>query len=446
MTTDAASPLPVRNILKNRYFLLLWMAQAVTQVAQNAVGFVVMVIVQDHTHSTTQTSCAVLSFITPSVLFGILAGVLVDRADKRMVLVATNLLRAGAVLGYFFTDGAFALFFLVTFIFSTISQFFGPAEIAAIPMLVRRDQLITANSLFQLTVSVSQLLGFVLLAPLVIKFFGTQAFGVRVFFSIIAAIYVLAALMVWFLPPDREKPKPLTGEEGSTLVRGVLEEIGQGWRIITGDRATWTSVLQLTLMSTLLMALAPLATAFAESVIRVRPEDAAYILAPAGLGVLVGTLAMPGLARRFAKGTLINLGLVSMGLGLMALAAVKTGGSYLLYNVVGRIMDTAGLHQAVGLVPIVMVLAFLLGLEFASVNIPAQTVLQERCPPSFRGRIFAVWFVLSNVASILPLIFIGAVADLIGVNKVILLIGVGIMLFGLASVRHDVEERIRAVG
>ena len=58
-----------------------------------------------------------------------------------------------------------------------------------------------------------------------------------------------------------------------------------------------------------------------------------------------------------------------------------------------------------------MVLAFFLGIAFALVNIPAQTTLQERCPSSFRGRIFAVQFTLSSAVSIIPLLFVGGIAD-----------------------------------
>src|SRR5437899_5597137 len=81
------------SIWHNRDFLLLWLAQAISQTAQNAIWYGIVVLVQQRSHSSTQLSLAVLTLIIPSVIFGVLAGVYVDRWDKRRVLIATNLIR-----------------------------------------------------------------------------------------------------------------------------------------------------------------------------------------------------------------------------------------------------------------------------------------------------------------------------------------------------------------
>ena len=83
----------VGSIWSNRNFLLLWLAQAISQTAQNAIWFGIVVLVQQRSHSSTLLSVAVLTLIIPSVIFGVLAGVYVDRWDKRLVLIATNLIR-----------------------------------------------------------------------------------------------------------------------------------------------------------------------------------------------------------------------------------------------------------------------------------------------------------------------------------------------------------------
>ena len=74
---------PVVPIYRNRHFMFLWMAQAISQIAQNAINFGLLVLVQERTNSTTHMAVAVLSFILPGVIFGILAGVVVDRAEKK---------------------------------------------------------------------------------------------------------------------------------------------------------------------------------------------------------------------------------------------------------------------------------------------------------------------------------------------------------------------------
>src|SRR6185436_7051900 len=116
------------SVWRNRHFLLLWLAQAISQTAQNAIWYGIVVLVQQRSHSSTLLSVAVLTLIIPSVIFGVLAGVYVDRWDKRVVLIATNVLRGGVAFAYglfgVFPDLPLSLLFAINFLFSTIGQFF----------------------------------------------------------------------------------------------------------------------------------------------------------------------------------------------------------------------------------------------------------------------------------------------------------------------------------
>jgi MFS family permease len=421
-----------QSIFRNRHFMYLWMAQAISQIAQNAINFGLLVMVQERTNSTTHMAVAVLSFILPGVLFGILAGVYVDRAQKKTALIVTNVLRAVVVLGYLIFDQNLGLIYVVTFVFSIISQFFARAEAAAIPMLVPKNQLISANSLFNITFNVAQLIGMVLVAPLVIKLFGTG-----VLFGSIAVLYVVAALLVSRLPSDKREAVLPSAEESQRLVTGVWREVKDGWSILTADVVTTLAMVHLTLASTMMPLVAVLGPNFVVNVLRMRSEDVAYVFLPAGIGMLSGTVLTTRLAGRFGKSVLVDAGLALMAVALFGIAGAKVGGNYLVYNILGRYVDVN--HLPLGLplelLPVVMALAFFLGIAFALVNISAQTTLQERCPPDFRGRIFAVQFTLSNAVSIIPLLGVGGVADLIGVNKTIALVGVLILAIMGLSIR-----------
>ena len=83
----------------------------------------------------------------------------------------------------------------------------------------------------------------------------------------------------------------------------------------------------------------------------------------------------------------------------------------------------------------VMGLALIAGFGFVAIMVPAQTFLQERAPVELRGRVFAVQLMLSNFASIVPLLLLGGLADVIGVDKTLLLIGVLIAVAGVISVQ-----------
>src|SRR5438132_8032936 len=206
-TVDGRVGLDEKSIWRNREFLLLWLAQAISQTAQNAIWYGIVVLVQRQGHSSTLLSVAVLTLIIPSVIFGVLAGVYVDRWDKRTVLIGTNLIRGTIAFSY----GLFglpqalplSLLFVINFLFSTVGQFFAPAETAMIPTVVARQKLLQANSLFHLTFTASQLGGLVVLGPLLVKVLGVP----WLFFSMAVAIVICGAL-VWPLPSSRGEHDP----------------------------------------------------------------------------------------------------------------------------------------------------------------------------------------------------------------------------------------------
>jgi MFS family permease len=112
----------------------------------------------------------------PAMLLGTVAGVWADRWPKREVMVTSNALRAGLALliPLCLIDGPHWLglswgywaLLLITFCESVLTQFFAPAEQAAIPMLVPQPQLLAANSLYQATSMGATIVGFALGDPI----------------------------------------------------------------------------------------------------------------------------------------------------------------------------------------------------------------------------------------------------------------------------------------
>jgi MFS family permease len=433
--TLTASGLPApESIVRNRNFLALWVAQALTQTAQNAIFYGLIVFIEERSGSSTQTGLLILSTIVPAILFGIAAGVYVDRTSKKNVLIVSNLLRGIAALTYLFFGHTLIVIFIVNFFFSIISQFFGPAEAATIPLLVRRDQLITANGLFNLTFTGSQLAGFVVLGPPLVKIFGSEAL-----FGVVAAAYFVATVLCWLLPvrePARESPT-----RSPRIVEDVLREVQDGVDLLRGDRRVSLSLVHLVMAATLMLVTGMLAPGFVNRVLGIRPEDAVFVLAPAGVGIALGTVALPRLVQRYFKFDLINVGLVGMAASLVALGFSPYLWSFLTHGV-GFFIRPESLPEVFSLVTMVMVIAFLLGLTFAMVNVPAQTALMENAPAEMRGRLFAVQLVFGSLVSVLPLLFLGQLADQIGISQVVVLIGLAVG--GLAVYSFRQTRQIKA--
>src|SRR3990170_1933149 len=139
------------GLLRNRPFLALWSAQILSMVAANALTSALIVLVAELTRSNTSSSFLILLAVIPAVAFGIFAGVVVDRSDRRLVLIATNALRAVAVVVILIFGEDILTAYVVNFLVASVTVFFVPAEAATIPGIVRKPDLLSANSLFPFT-------------------------------------------------------------------------------------------------------------------------------------------------------------------------------------------------------------------------------------------------------------------------------------------------------
>jgi MFS family permease len=194
------------------------------------------------------------------------------------------------------------------------------------------------------------------------------------------------------------------------------------------------AMVQWTIGAILGLVVATLVPGFAERLLRVRAEDAVFVMAPAGIGMVVGTALLNRWGDRFEKHFLTNVGLFSV-----AVCLGLTGGvAYLVDVLTDRdppLTALAGLGEVSMVVPAVMGLALVAGFGFVAIMVPTQTFLQERAPVELRGRVFAVQLMLSNFASIVPLLLLGGLADVIGVDTTLMLIGVAIAVAGGISLR-----------
>jgi MFS family permease len=365
------------------------------------------------------------------VLFSAVAGVYVDRVDRRLVLIATNVLRGLAIIGLFLVGDHLLLLLLLNLFVSTVTVFFAPAEAAMIPEVVPRRQLLAANGVFTLTLNAAFALGFALLGPLVINIAGPQAV-----ILVVAALYFLAAVFCWTLPPS---PPPIRAagvatavDETQAAMHSTLAQLREGFGIIREYRSIAWSLMYLGITASLVGVLGVLGPDFAQTALGLRPKDTSIIVLPLGGGIVMGILLLNSYGKFLPRRRVIEGGLILLGV-MLALLSIAGPISQLLQRIdqAGELLDLSAITS---LLAIVVVIAFIAGIAYACVAIPAQTQLQEDLPEDVRGRVFGVLNMLVSVSSFLPIIVVGPISDLIGTATVMLVVAIGVLLVGIASV------------
>ena len=420
----------VLAVLKNRNFLLLWLAQVATQIGGNMVVYGLTVLVFSATKSNSAVSLLLLTFLAPAVFFSAVAGVYVDRLDRRIILIVTNLLRAIFFALVFVANGNLAAIFILNIAISTVTTFFAPAEAAMIPELVPRRQLLAANGLFTFTQNVAFALGFALLGPLVVKVAGPE-----VLILTVAILYLVAMVFVITLPSVLPATAGISAglavHDTERAVASVFGELREGLSYIRGHRNITWSLVYLGITASLIGVLGVLGPDFATETLGLAPTDFVVVVLPLGMGIVTGILLLNSYSKYFPRRRLMEGGLVALGLLLRRWPRpVRSPGS----SSGPRPATPLDLSGVVSLLAVVVAIGFLAGIAYALVAIPAQTSLQEDLPEEVRGRVFGVLNMLVSVASFVPIIVVGTISDWVGTTVVIVIVGVSVTIVGVVSV------------
>ena len=414
------------SVFRNRNFVFLWSAQVLSQLASNMVLAALMAVVVGATGSNTANAVLILTFLAPAVVFSALAGVFVERSDARLIMIASNLGRAVGTALFIVVGANVFLILVLNFVISTISAFFGPAELISITRLLERRHLMAANSIFILTVNATFGIGFGLIGPLLLTTLGPNAV-----YIVVAVMFALAALAILPLPAVKPETAPKPFDAGRTLT-AVFGELREGVQFVQRTpRISW-SLRYLGIGASIIGVLGALGPGYATTVLGLSPEDIFFIMGPAGLGAVMGILFLNSFGQYAPKRLLIDVGLLLTALMLLAIALVQPLVSVLSPALQPLEEDLpAFLGALLSVIALVIVIAFGAGIAYALIAIPSQTALQEELPVDVRGRIFGILNTLLSVASFFPVLAAPVIADVLD----IFLPGLGIplVLLGLSA-------------
>jgi MFS family permease len=417
-------------VLKNRNFLTLWGGQVFSQLADKVYLVLMIALIASRFQAEDQTisgwvSSIMIASTIPAVLFGSIAGVYVDRWSKKAVLVTTNILRGCLVLSlplllWITKDWSswnnlpvgFYVLLSITFLVSTLTQFFAPAEQSAIPLIVERKHLLSANSLYTTTMMASVIVGFAVGEPLlaiadhIATHFGWTAIGLGKEL-VVGGSYFIAGLILLRLKIQEKNRYSSTQASSNGSTDGavqeiaaepphVFEDIRDGLRYLGQQHQVRGALIQLVILFSVFAALAVLAVRLAEVIPEIKASQFGFLLAAGGVGMAIGAAFIGYFGQRFSHSQLSLWGSLGMAFSLVGLAFFS--------------------HH---LIPVLLLLV-MLGVFSAIVGVPMQTTIQEQTPEDMRGKVFGLQNNATNIALSLPLALAGIAETFLGLRIVFL--------------------------
>lgn len=417
-------------LLQQRPFRMLSYTRFFSRVAQNGLNFALILLINEETGKAFLSSLLVLALVVPSTVAGIVAGTAADVLPKRMLVFLGDMARAGVCLYFLANEGGAVAYYVVAVLLATATQFASSAEGAIMPAIVERSELARANAISQAVGGTAQLIGLGLLTPLVLRVFDSR----DALFAICTGLFMIAAFQAILIGTTRSPMRIDIG--GEPAGRWWLA----GWRTIRSDMTLMHAVVELTLISTTLIILGGLVPKYIEDVLGLPVDIGAVILTPAAGGVVLGLRIAGFLARRVPHGVLSTTGFTIFVACLGLLAFVNQEADLLGGFGAFSWLNSVQIGNFDGGGVMAMAIMFPLGFSYAVVSVAGQTVMDDRVPLHLRGRVGATQAALSAIASSVPVLVAGGMADLVGVTPVLAVVAAGIGVVAVANLRAPSER------
>jgi MFS family permease len=422
-----------RALFENDAYRKLWLAKLLSATPANAVVYAMLLLVVDATGRSFSSSLFVAAYIAPTAVFGTVSGVFVDRAPKGVVLAVTNAARVGLCLLLAISTDNVAIIYVIAVMFAVASQFSGPAEAAALPAVVSQEDYTAANSLNNLGGLISQIAGIMVLPALFLKTIGAEAL------AIVCAGMFGAAAFNFLLVEGLGGPV----SDVRMSIEDARERFAEAWHRLSIDSVSYVSVVIVVLANTAGLVVATTLPRFATEVLGISTENAIFVVAPAALGIWLALRFVRRLSGRTSAWWSVGGSFGALIAGIILCAFVPAFGDQLQeLNPLG-LFDPGPFGEETARIIITMALAAVLAFAFTFVNVVGRSVVNERIPRDMQGRIFAAQNVLTNLASIPPILLTGLLADAIGVPPVFFFVGVGTGLAALFFTARNLASPTR---
>ena len=380
------------SIIKNRNFVFMWFGHLISHAGDAVFMIALPWLMLDITGSKSLTSLVSMSAYLPAVLFGLFAGVVVDRYNRKWIMIYSDILRAllVAVIPLSLIYGFISplLIGVITFLLATFSAFFYPARDSLIPHIVTAEELPAANSAISVSGQMSHLLG-----PLFAGI-GISIFGLRHLFTADAISFLFSILLISLIVGPARK---LTIEKHPPKWQGIVEGLTyvnshKGLRILL----ILTFVNNIFIMGPAIIGL----PVFVREVLTSDFGVLAKLEVAMAVGMIVGSFVFWKAEKNISPISILLFGIVMDGITYTLLFFADTSFIAILVLII---------H----------------GIGIPLITVSRTTIIQAVVPDEFRGRLFSMIYMAVMGTTAISVGLTGFILEFIGADSLFLLIGVG---------------------
>jgi MFS family permease len=410
-SASAAQP-STFSVFRNRNFSLLWTGQLVSTAGSALTSLTAGILVYRVTGSAMSVGLMMMATTLPTLLLGLIAGVFVDRFDRRRVMMTADLLRAMLVfLIPLLIPSTLAWLYIMVALSSAVNQFFDPAQSSLLPELASDEELAAANSMMTISTIGAEAIGFSL-AGLI------SSMSIEWAFYINSATFLFSALCIFLIRVTSNKV------EGQTSATAVVHNLKGGFKLI-GRTPILRSLFIVYLPVFITFGLNDaLMLPFARRALDASEAQYGLLQGIITTGFVIGGFAMARYGNRWREGQWIAVSFIGMAIGSIIYSQLH---SVPLAIVIGTFVSTLNAPSVVG----------------------RQLIIQRQTPREMRGRIFSAFYVMRDTMFMLGMAMSG-LADIIDVRTLFLLqalafLAVGTLAFVLPGLGQPAAEWKRAI-
>ena len=391
----------LKTLLQIRDYRFLWLGQIVSDLGDSMTSLALMLLVNHLTGSTAALATMAIILALPSLTFGLFAGVIVDRADRKKVMIFSDILRGIFVLGFLFVDSPEKIWILyvIGFAQASIGTFFTPARGALIPNIVPEEGLLSANSVSQTSRIIFNLLGMGAAGFIIGQFEGYW-----LIFAVDAATFFISMLLIWQIAYTSKAG----AKKAEISVKHIFSELSEGLKLTFSNRILTGTIISFAVTMLGLGAVNILLIPLLIDDLMVPETWFAAIEFSQTAGMIIAGSLVAVLAAKLKPTNILAGGLILIGVAVALMSTI-----------------TAIWH--------ILIILFFTGLFVIPIQASGSTIIQIAVPDDVRGRTGSANNALITSAQLVSMGLAGFLADMMGARMVFVLGGVVVSLAGIVA-------------